>query len=180
MGLRASTTAEIILEECRVSVSQRLGPEGIGFKIAMMALDGGRIGVSAQALGIATMAHKAAVRYAQERRQFGKPIANFQAIQWMIADSSTELEAGWLLCLRAAQLKEEGRSFSREAAISKVFCTEAAHRICERAVQIHGGYGYTREYPVERCLRDVRITRIYEGTSEVQRLVIAREILKAF
>jgi alkylation response protein AidB-like acyl-CoA dehydrogenase len=178
LGLRASHTTQIVLEDCRVPVANRLGDEGIGFKVAMSALDGGRVGVSAQALGIATAALQAATRYATERKQFGGPISQNQAIQWMIADSATELEAGWLMCLRAASLKEKGQPHSREAAMSKVFCTEVANEICHRAVQIHGGYGYTREYPVERHLRDVRVTRIYEGTSEVQRIVIAREILK--
>lgn len=178
LGLRASHTTQIVLEDCRVPVENRLGDEGIGFRVAMTALDGGRIGVSAQALGIATAALNTAARYATERRQFGAPIASTQAVQWMLADSATELEAGWLMCLRAASLKEKGQPHSREAAMSKVFCTEAANEICHRAVQIHGGYGYTREYPVERHLRDVRVTRIYEGTSEVQRIVIAREILK--
>jgi len=178
LGLRASHTTQIVLEDCRVPAENRLGDEGIGFRVAMTALDGGRIGVSAQALGIATAALNSAARYSTERRQFGAPIASTQAIQWMLADSATELEAGWLMCLRAASLKEKGLPHSREAAMSKVFCTEAANEICHRAVQIHGGYGYTREYPVERHLRDVRVTRIYEGTSEVQRIVIAREILK--
>ena len=178
LGLRASHTTQLVLEDCRVPVANRLGDEGIGFKVAMSALDGGRVGVSAQALGIATAALQAATRYATERKQFGAPIAQNQAIQWMIADSATELEAGWLMCLRAASLKEKGLPHRREAAMSKVFCTEVANEICHRAVQIHGGYGYTRDYPVERHLRDVRVTRIYEGTSEVQRIVIAREILK--
>jgi alkylation response protein AidB-like acyl-CoA dehydrogenase len=178
LGLRASHTTQIVLEDCRVPAENRLGDEGIGFRVAMTALDGGRIGVSAQALGIATAALTSAARYATERRQFGAPIASTQAVQWMLADSATELEAGWLMCLRAASLKEKGQPHSREAAMSKVFCTEAANEICHRAVQIHGGYGYTREYPVERHLRDVRVTRIYEGTSEVQRIVIAREILR--
>ncbi|MBU1431294.1 acyl-CoA dehydrogenase family protein [Myxococcota bacterium] len=179
LGLRASTTTELVFEGCRVPAENRLGPEGIGFQIAMTALDGGRIGVSAQACGIATAAHEAATRYATERAQFGRPIGDFQAIQWMIADSATQLEAAWLLCLRAASLKDAKVRFTREAAMSKVFCTEAANEICHRAVQILGGYGYTREYPVERHLRDARVTRIYEGTSEVQRVVIAREILKS-
>ena len=180
LGLRASHTTQIVLEDCRVPVKNLLGSEGNGFRVAMTALDGGRIGVSAQAIGIGTAALQAAVRYAGERKQFGEALKNFQAIQWMIADSATELEAGWLLCLRAAALKEAKQPHSREAAMSKVFCTEAANEVCHRAVQIHGGYGYTRDYPVERHLRDVRVTRIYEGTSEVQRIVIARELLKQF
>ncbi len=177
MGLRASTTTQIVLDGCRVPMRDRLGDEGTGFRVAMTALDGGRIGVSAQALGIATAALTAATRYATERRQFDRRIADFGAIQDMIADSATELDAGTLLCLRAASLKDRGVAHSKEAAMSKVFCTEAANHICHRAVQIHGGYGYTRDYPVERHLRDVRITRIYEGTSEVQRIVVAREAL---
>jgi alkylation response protein AidB-like acyl-CoA dehydrogenase len=145
----------------------------------MMALDGGRIGIASQALGIAGAALDKAIAYAKERRQFRRPIADFQAIQWMIADSKTELEAARLLALRAAQLKERGDvAFSREAAIAKVFASEAAWQVCDRALQIHGGYGYVREFDVERHLRDVRVTRIYEGTSEVQRTVIARARLR--
>lgn len=177
MGLRGSNTVPLTFENCRIPESNLLGELNQGFKIAMMALDGGRIGISAQAIGIATAALEAAVSYAKERRQFGKPIADFQAIQWMIADSQTELDAARLLCLRAAWLKENKLPFSKEASMSKVFSTEAAWRICDRALQIHGGYGYTREYNVERHLRDVRVTRIYEGTSEIQRLVIARNVI---
>jgi len=177
MGLRGSNTVPLTFENCRIPESNLLGELNQGFKIAMMALDGGRIGISAQAIGIATAALEAAVSYAKERKQFGKPIADFQAIQWMIADSQTELDAARLLCLRAAWLKENKLPFSKEASMSKVFSTEAAWRICDRALQIHGGYGYTREYNVERHLRDVRVTRIYEGTSEIQRLVIARNVI---
>lgn len=177
-GLRASNTVPLTFEECRVPSSALLGEEGMGFRIAMMALDGGRIGISAQAIGIATAALEAAVSYSHERRAFGHPIKDFQAIQWMLADSRTELEAARLLCLRAALLKEQAAPFTQEASISKLFASEAANRICNRAMQIHGGYGYIREFPVERYLRDVRITTIYEGTSEIQRLVIARELLR--
>ena len=172
MGLRGSSTVQAELENCRVPESALLGDLHQGFRIAMMALDGGRIGVSAQAIGIATAALDEAVAYARERRQFGRPIADFQAIQWMLADSRTELDAARMLCLRAATLKEAGRPFSTEAAMSKVFSTEAAGRICDRALQVHGGYGYVREFAAERHVRDVRVTRIYEGTSEVQRVVI--------
>ncbi len=179
LGLRASETVALGFTECRVPKSALLGREGEGFKIAMMALDGGRIGISSQAIGIATAAHEAAIAYAKDRRQFDRPIADFQAIQWMIADSDTELAAARLLTLRAASLKERGeRAFSREAAAAKVFASEAAWRICDRALQIHGGYGYVRDYPVERHLRDVRVTRIYEGTSEIQRTVISRAVLR--
>ncbi|MBM4377604.1 MAG: acyl-CoA dehydrogenase, partial [Deltaproteobacteria bacterium] len=150
-----------------------------GFKVAMMALDGGRIGIASQAIGIATAALEAAIAYAKERKQFGQPIAEFQAIQWMIADSRTELDAAKLCALRAAQLKEKGEGrFSREAAVAKLFATESAWKICDRALQIHGGYGYVKDFPVERHLRDVRVSRIYEGTSEVQRIVIARSALE--
>ncbi|MCC6664653.1 MAG: acyl-CoA dehydrogenase family protein [Polyangiaceae bacterium] len=176
-GLRGSNTVPLTFDECRVPQSALLGEEGMGFRVAMMALDGGRIGISAQAIGIGTAALEAAVAYAKDRQAFGRPIADFQAIQWMLADSRTELEAARLLCLRAATLKERGAAFTREASISKLFSSEAANRVCNRAVQIHGGYGYTREFPVERYLRDVRITTIYEGTSEIQRMVIARSVL---
>ncbi|MBI3205552.1 MAG: acyl-CoA dehydrogenase family protein [Myxococcales bacterium] len=176
-GLRGSNTVPLTFEECRVPSSALLGEEGMGFRVAMMALDGGRIGISAQAIGIGTAALEAAVAYAKDRQAFGRPIADFQAIQWMLADSRTELEAARLLCLRAATLKEKGAPFTREASISKLFSSEAANRVCNRAMQVHGGYGYTREFPVERYLRDVRITTIYEGTSEIQRMVIARSVL---
>lgn len=177
MGLRGSNTVPLSFESCRIPADALLGELGQGFKIAMMALDGGRIGISAQSIGIATAALEEARNYAKDRRQFGKPIGDFQAIQWMLADSQTELDASRLLCMRAAWMKESGVPFSKEASMSKVFSTEAAWRICDRAVQIHGGYGYTREYAVERHLRDVRVTRIYEGTSEIQRIVIARSVL---
>jgi alkylation response protein AidB-like acyl-CoA dehydrogenase len=177
MGLRGSNTVPLTFDACEVSDAALLGDEGEGFRIAMMALDGGRIGISAQATGIATAAFEAATAYAKERRAFGKPIASYQAIQWMLADSATELDASRLLCLRAASLKEQALPFSREASVAKLFASEAAVRVCNRAMQVHGGYGYTREFPVERYLRDVRVTTIYEGTSEIQRLVIARSQL---
>jgi alkylation response protein AidB-like acyl-CoA dehydrogenase len=143
----------------------------------MMALDGGRIGIASQAIGIARAALRESVRYAKDRRAFGKPIADFQAIQWKLADMQTELDAAYLLTMRAAWLKEHTMPFSREASMAKLFASEAANRICNEAVQIHGGYGYIREFAAERHLRDVRVTTIYEGTSEVQRMVIARSLL---
>ena len=143
----------------------------------MMALDGGRIGISAQATGVARSSLEKSVQYARDRKQFGKAIGEFQGIQWKLADMSTKLEAGRLLCHRAASLKEANMPFSREASMSKLFCSEAAVEICNEAVQIHGGYGFTKEYAVERNLRDIRVTTIYEGTSEVQRMVIARSQL---
>jgi alkylation response protein AidB-like acyl-CoA dehydrogenase len=177
MGLRGSNTVPLVFDECRVPKSALLGENFGGFKIAMMALDGGRIGISSQAIGIARAALEESVAYAKDRQQFGKPIGDFQAIQWKLADMKTELDAAHLLSLRAAWLKEAGKPFSREASMAKLFASEAGNRICNHAVQIHGGYGYTREFAAERHLRDVRVTTIYEGTSEVQRLVIARSTL---
>jgi alkylation response protein AidB-like acyl-CoA dehydrogenase len=178
MGLRASTTVALHFDNCRLPAAALLGEENRGFRIAMMALDGGRLGISAQALGIARAALEETTAYAKERRQFGRPIAEFQAIQWMLADGAAEWDAAWLLLLRAAWLKEQGRPFSREASMAKVYATERANAICARCFQIHGGYGYVKEYPIERHLRDVRVTTIYEGTSEVQRIVISRAVLK--
>jgi alkylation response protein AidB-like acyl-CoA dehydrogenase len=178
MGLRGSCTCALTLDGCEIPEDALLGELGGGFKIAMMALDGGRIGIGAQASGIATAALEAGVAYARDRKQFGKSIGEFQAIQWMIADSRTELDAAKLLVLRAAQLKQAGAFFSREAAMAKVFATEKAGLICDRMLQVHGGYGYTKDFAVERHVRDVRVTRIYEGTSEIQRTVIARNVLR--
>jgi alkylation response protein AidB-like acyl-CoA dehydrogenase len=177
MGIRGSNTASLEFDACRVPGAALLGQLHAGFKIAMMALDGGRVGISAQAIGIARAALEESVRYAKDRKQFDRPIADFQATQWKLADMRTELDAAHLLCMRAAWLKENKRVFSREASMAKVFATEAANRICNKAVQIHGGYGYIRDFPAERHLRDVRVTMIYEGTSEIQRLVIARGML---
>jgi alkylation response protein AidB-like acyl-CoA dehydrogenase len=177
MGLRGSSTVPLEFDACRVPKSALLGDLNGGFKIAMMALDGGRIGISSQAIGIARAALEKSAQYAKDRKQFGKPIGEFQAIQWKLADMKTELDAAHLLSMRAASLKEARKPFSREASMAKLFASEAAVRICNEAVQIHGGYGYTREFPVERYLRDVRVTTIYEGTSEVQRIVIARSVL---
>jgi alkylation response protein AidB-like acyl-CoA dehydrogenase len=177
MGIRGSATVPLRFEGCRVPADALLGPENGGFKIAMMALDGGRIGISAQAIGIASAALAESVAYARDRRAFDKPIAEHQAIQWKLADMRTLLDAARLLTMRAAWMKDTGKPFSREAAMAKVFATEAALQVCNDAVQIHGGYGYTREYPAERHLRDARATTIYEGTSEIQRIVIARSVL---
>lgn len=174
MGLRGSSTTALHFEGCRIPASALLGEEGRGFTIAMMALDGGRIGIASQALGIGEAALEKGIAYAKERKAFGGTLADKQAIQWMIADARTELDAARLLTLRAAWLKEHGKPFSREAAMAKLWSSESAGRVCDRALQIHGGYGYVKEYDVERHYRDVRVTRIYEGTSEIQRIVISR------
>ena len=182
LGVNASGTVEIFLSDVRVPVENRLGREGEGFKIAMSTLDGGRIGIAAQAVGIATEAYEAALAYARARRAFGKAIAEFQVIRFYLADMATDIEAGRLLTRRAAAAKDSARvnggRYSMEAAIAKLFAAEMAQRVTTRALQIHGGYGYTKEYPVERNFRDARITEIYEGTSEIHRLIIAREIFK--
>jgi alkylation response protein AidB-like acyl-CoA dehydrogenase len=176
MGLRGSSTTALHFEGVRVPESALLGELNGGFKIAMMALDGGRIGIASQASGIAEAALSAALDYARERKTFGKAIAEHQAIQWMIADARTELDAARLLTYRAAYLKQNKQPFSQQAAMAKLYATEAAGRICDRALQIHGGYGYVKEYDVERYYRDVRVSRIYEGTSEIQRIVIGRGV----
>jgi alkylation response protein AidB-like acyl-CoA dehydrogenase len=178
MGIRGSSTPPLYFTDCRIPREALLGEEGEGFKIAMATLDGGRIGVSAQALGIAQAALEASVDYAKERVQFGKPIANLQAIQWMIADSALEVDAARLLVYRAAACVAAGRPYSTEGAMAKLFASETATRVAGRAIQIHGGYGYTEAYPVERNYRDAKITELYEGTSEVQRMVIARSALR--
>jgi alkylation response protein AidB-like acyl-CoA dehydrogenase len=177
MGLRGSPTNAIHFEGCRLPKSALLGSLGMGFRIAMMALDGGRIGIASQAIGIGEAALDAGVGYARERKTFGKAISDHQAIQWMIADSRTELDAARLLALRAAYLKETKQPFSPQAAMAKLWASESAGKVCDRALQIHGGYGYVKEYDIERYYRDVRVTRIYEGTSEIQRLVIGRATL---
>jgi butyryl-CoA dehydrogenase len=176
MGQRASSTNELFFEECRIPKENLLGHEGDGFKISMMELDGGRIGIASLALGLGYAAIDYATEYAKGREQFGQPIANFQAIQWMVADSYTELDAAQLLVLRAAFLKEKKTPFSKEASMAKLFATETARRVTLRAIQILGGYGYIKDYPVERYHRDVIVTTLYEGTSEIQRHVIARSI----
>ncbi len=177
LGIRATSTCEIVLDGCRLPKDRLLGERGKGFHIALATLDGGRIGIAAQALGIARAAMEDAVAYAKERRQFGRPIAEFQATQWKIADMATRIQAGRLLAYRAAWVRDQGRPYTREAAIAKLFASETATWAASQAVQIYGGYGYIQEYPVERHFRDAKITEIYEGTSEVQRLVIARHLL---
>jgi butyryl-CoA dehydrogenase len=177
LGLRSSDTASLTFEDCRVPRANRLGEEGEGFKIALATLDGGRIGIAAQALGIAQGCLEEALAYAKERRQFGHAIADFQAIQWMLADMATEIDAARLLTFRAAWLSRRQTTVSNEAAMAKLFASEAANRIAYKAIQIFGGYGYLKEFSVERFFRDARVTALYEGTSEIQRLVIARGLL---
>ncbi len=178
MGIRASDTAQLAFDNVRVPNDQVLGGEGTGFKIAMSTLDGGRIGIASQALGISAAAYEAALAYSKEREQFGRPIAKFQAIQWKIADMATRLEASRLLTYRAAWTKDQGTRYSEEAAMAKLYASEASHFITNEAVQIFGGNGYSKEFPVERHFRDAKITEIYEGTSEAQRMVISSMELK--
>lgn len=178
MGQHSSPTNEILFQDCRVPASAMMGRENDGFRVAVSELAGGRIGIGSLALGVGLEAMDHAARYALERKQFGRSINEFQAIQWKIADMYTELEAARLLLLHAAFRKEQGSPFAKAASMAKVFATEAANRACYEAVQIFGGYGYTKDFPIERFARDARITTIYEGTSEVQRLIIAREILR--
>jgi alkylation response protein AidB-like acyl-CoA dehydrogenase len=178
LGLRGSTTVPLVLDGVEVGEDALLGGLGSGFKIAMAALDGGRIGIGSQAVGVGRAALEAALAYVKQRHQFGQALAAFQATQFKLADMATELDAARLLAHRAAWLKEQGVAFSRQAAMAKLYASEAAGRICDAAIQLHGGYGYTRDYPVERFGRDARVQRIYEGTSEIQRLVIARALLQ--
>jgi butyryl-CoA dehydrogenase len=177
MGLLASDTTEMFFEDCRVPAANRLGPEGHGFRVAMQALDGGRIGVAAQAVGIAQASLEAAARYARERVQFDRTISEFQAIQWMIADMATEIDAARLLTYRASWLKDRGLPCGPQASMAKLFASRVARTSSDAAVQIHGGYGYTKEFAVERFYRDAKVTELYEGTSEIQRIVIAGSIL---
>jgi butyryl-CoA dehydrogenase len=177
LGLRASDTAEFVFEDCRVPVVNRLGEEGAGFKIALGALAGGRIGIAAQALGIAEGAFARSVAYARERKTFGVPIGQHQMVQWMLADMATAIEGARLLVLRAAALKDAGQPYGVAASMAKLFAAEMAMKATTDAIQIHGGYGYIREYQVERYFRDAKITQIYEGTSQIQKLVIARAVL---
>jgi hypothetical protein len=180
LGLRASDTSELIFEDCEIPEENLLGEEGEGFVDAMRVLDGGRISIAAMALGIARGALDAAVKYVKERRQFGKAIAEFQGTQWKLADMATELDAARLLTQRAAVLKDAGRKVTRESSMAKLFAGETAVRICNEAVQLFGGYGFIKDYPVEKYYRDVKVCTIGEGTSEIQRMVIAREILKVY
>ncbi|HZI16856.1 MAG TPA: acyl-CoA dehydrogenase family protein [Myxococcus sp.] len=175
MGLRASNTVALTFEDCEIPAENLLGAEGQGFRLAMTALDGGRIGIAAQACGVARAALEATVSYVKDRKAFGQPVAEFQGPRFMMADMKTQIDAAELLTLRAAYLKEQGQPFTREASMAKLFASEMSNRVCDKAVQLHGGYGYIDEFPVERYFRDARVQTIYEGTSEVQRLVIARE-----
>lgn len=179
LGIHATACCELIFTDCEVPAANRIGNEGEGYKVALSTLDGGRIGIAAQATGIAQGAFEAAVKYAQERMAFGHPISQFQALQFMLADMGTEIDASRLLNRKAAWKQDTGARFSMDAAIAKLFASEMATRVTHKAIQIHGGNGYSREYPVERNYRDARITEIYEGTSEIQRLVIASWVLKS-
>jgi len=177
LGIRASDTAEFLFENCRVPVADRLGDEGEGFKIALGSLDGGRIGIAAQAVGIAVAAYDASLAYARERKSFGVPIGEHQMVQWMLADMATAIEAARLLTRRAAFFEDRGLPFGPEASMAKLFASEMAMRVTTDAIQVHGGYGFITEYPVERHFRDAKITQLYEGTSQIQKLVIARHLL---
>jgi alkylation response protein AidB-like acyl-CoA dehydrogenase len=178
MGMRASDTSELVFEDCKVPKENLLAKEGMGFKIALATLDGGRIGIAAQAVGIGQACLEAAIDYSKQRQQFGKPICQFQAIQWILAKMATDIDAARFLTYRAAFLKNKGARFTMEAAQAKLFASEAAVEAAISAVQVHGGYGYMKEYDVERYFRDSKLTEIYEGTSEVQRLVIAASLLR--
>jgi len=178
MGLCASDTTDLVFEDCRVPAGNLLGQEGDGFKISMTALDGGRIGIAAQSAGVARAALDAAVSYTKEREQFGRPIAKFQGLRWMLADMATELEAARQLTFFAASQKDRGQKYTLEASMAKLFASEMVNRVTAAALQIHGGYGYTKEYSVERFYRDARVFTIYEGTSEIQRVVIANQLLQ--
>jgi butyryl-CoA dehydrogenase len=178
LGINATACSELVFSDCEVPAANRIGNEGEGYKVALSTLDGGRIGIAAQATGIAQGAFEAALKYSQERMAFGNPISQFQAIQFMLADMATEIDAARLLIRKAAWKQDCGARFSLEAATAKLFASEMATRVTHKAIQIHGGNGYSREYPVERNYRDARITEIYEGTSEIQRLVIASSVLK--
>lgn len=178
MGIRSSPTMELVFENCRIPADNLLGQEGQGFKVAMKTLDGGRIGIAAQALGIAQGALDATLAYTKEREQFNKPIAAFQGVSFQLADMATQIEAARLLIYNAAYRASAGLSYSQESAMAKLFASETAMRVTTQAVQLHGGYGYTREFPVERMMRDAKITEIYEGTSEVQRVVIGAALTK--
>jgi butyryl-CoA dehydrogenase len=178
MGLRASDTTDLVFEDCRIPAEDRLADEGSGFKIAMTALDGGRIGIAAQSVGVAQAAMDATVKYLKERAQFGQLISKFQGLRWKIADMATEIEAARQLMLSAAAMKDRDENYTAQASMAKLFASEMVNRVTAQAVQMHGGYGYIKEYPVERFYRDARVFTIYEGTSEIQRLVIANHILQ--
>lgn len=178
LGIRGSDTHSLMFQDVKVPKENRIGEDGFGFKFAMKVLSGGRIGIASQALGIASGAYELALKYAKERKTFGKPIGNHQAIGFKLADMATEIEAARLLCLRSAWLKDQGMRFDRESAQAKLYASTVAMKTTVEAVQVHGGYGYVKEYHVERLMRDAKITQIYEGTSEIQKIVISRDILK--
>jgi len=178
MGLRASDTTDLNFDNCRVPAHHLLGHEGEGFKLAMTALDGGRIGIAAQSIGVAQAALDASIKYAKQRSQFGQKISKFQGLRWMIADMATELEAARQLTMSAAAMKDQGTKYSRQASMAKLFASEMVNRLTAKAIQIHGGYGFTKDYEVERYYRDARVFTIYEGTSEIQRVVISNHLLK--
>jgi alkylation response protein AidB-like acyl-CoA dehydrogenase len=178
MGMRGLASTELIFQDCFVPEADRIGGEGQGMRIALDALDYSRVTVGAEAVGISRAAYEAARQYTKERQQFRQPIANFQAVQWMLADMATQIDAARLLTYRAAYLCDQGRPFIREAAMAKVFASEVSGMVTSKALQIHGGYGYIKDYPLERYFRDARITEIYEGTSEIMRMTIARSILQ--
>ena len=177
LGIRASSTVELIFEDCFVPAENRLGDEGKGFRIALSTIDASRLGIAAQSIGIAQGAFEKSLAYARDREQFGQPISGFQAIQWMLADMATQIDAARLLTHRAAYLKDQGLPYIKEASMAKVYAAETAMSVTTKAIQVHGGYGYTKDYPVERYFRDAKITEIYEGTSEMQRWTIARQLL---
>ncbi|MBN1179267.1 MAG: acyl-CoA dehydrogenase [Anaerolineae bacterium] len=177
MGLKGSVTSELFFENCRIPAQNLLGTQNQGFKQFLVTLDAGRVAIAAMAVGLAQGAYERALAYAQEREQFGRPIASFQAVQWMLAESATDIDAARLMVYRAAWLKDQGLRFTKEASMAKLFATQASERVCWKAIQVHGGYGYVREYEVERMYRDQRLCAIGEGTNEIQRLVIARQIL---
>jgi alkylation response protein AidB-like acyl-CoA dehydrogenase len=177
-GIRGTSTTELIFENCQVPAANRLSEEGRGLRIAMEAIDSSRVTVAAQALGVAQAAFDDALTYAKDRQQFGQPIANFQAIQWMLADMATHIDAARLLTYRAAWLKDMGMSYVKEASMAKLYAAETSRMVTNNAMQIHGGYGYCKDYPIERYLRDAKITEIYEGTSEMQRMTIARALIR--
>ena len=178
MGLRASDTVDLLFEDCRIPAEDMLGKEGEGFKIAMTGLDGGRIGISAQSVGVAQAALDAAIQYAKEREQFGQSISRFQGLRWIVADMATEIEAARQLMLSASAMKDRGENYTAQASMAKLFSSEMVNRVTAKALQIHGGYGYIKEYPVERYYRDARVFTIYEGTSEIQRIVISNHVFK--
>ncbi len=178
LGLRASSTVQVTFDDARVPAANMIGQEGIGFRIAMETLDGGRIGIGAQAVGISQAALDASIVYAKEREQFGKPIGEFQAIQWKLADMATGIEAARLMLYRASRLRDRGEPHTKETAMAKLFASEVSNRVTREAIQIHGGAGYLKDFPVERYFRDARITEIYEGTSEIHRIVVSRSLLR--